>query len=82
MTDKNEEAKPAKEPGKNADVEVQFHKSYVASRGAGISGGKGQKRTYPWTPQLKALCDDGICSIVREVSAKKRETATRKPPKE
>lgn len=58
-----------------ARVVVKFKKSYIASRGPGISGQKGDEKQYPMSDALQQCCDDGICEVVREVKAAKRETA-------
>lgn len=64
-------------------VTVKFIKSYVASRGAGISGRKGQTRTFATSDDLDALIKNGICEKVKDAFepkktvAKKRTKATR-----
>lgn len=46
-----------KGPDKRATlkVTVKFNYDYVAERGAGIVGRKGDTKTYPWSAQLEAL---------------------------
>lgn len=69
-------------------VEVKFNQDYVATRGAGISGAKGQTRIFADSPDLRKLIDEEIVDKVktikpekkkeRKTPAAKREKATRK----
>ena len=62
----------------NGFVEVEFKKNYMASRGAPISGSKGQVKSMRMSDQLQACIDDGICAVVKAGKAEKRETAAGK----
>lgn len=80
-----DDAKPAQrqDPQRDSGTEVrrvvvEFNKNYIASRGPGIAGSKGRKYHFRMTPELQALIDDGTCSLVKEVAAERRETATGK----
>lgn len=59
-------------------VQVKFKKNYIASRGPGIAGVKGQICSYRMTDALQALLDSGVVELVKKAPAEKREKATRK----
>lgn len=59
-------------------VTVKFNKSYIAARGPGIAGAKGDEKHYRMTTDLKLLIDDETVSVVKSAPAAKRETATKK----
>lgn len=60
-------------------IQVEFLKTYVAPRGQGIAGAKGDIREYEQSEQLAALLEDGTLKAVKTKGGGKRETATEKP---
>lgn len=77
------EAKKKPEPSKEdkakeiEKVEVTFLANYIAPRGPGINGAKGDVKTYPMSAALKACVEEGIVKVGRHTVEEKRETATR-----
>lgn len=65
------------------DVTVKFNQDYIASRGPGFVGRKGDVKTYPASKALAALCDSinpetgkPVVSVVKAGEVASRETAT------
>ena len=56
-------------------VEVKFNQDYVASRGAGISGRKGDTKMYPDSPDLRKLIDNDPVTKVKVHKPKKKTAA-------
>ena len=56
-------------------LEVEFQKDYAATRGAGIHGAKGQKKTYPWSEDLQRCIENETVKVVKSPPAAKREKA-------
>ena len=54
-------------------IEVKFNQDYVATRGAGISGAKGQIRIFADSSDLQKLIDDEICDKVKTIKPEKKK---------
>ena len=59
-------------------VAVKFNRNYIASRGPGISGAKGDEKNFRMTDALKELIDSEVLTLIRKAPAAKRETADKK----
>lgn len=57
------------------ELNVEFQKDFVASRGAGISGAKGEVKKYPWSEDLQRCIEDDVVKVVKQPAAAKREKA-------
>jgi len=59
-------------------IEVRFLKSYIASRGPGISGVKGSVQTMRMNDSVEGLISAGVLELVKAEPAAKRTKATGK----
>ena len=59
-------------------VSVTFKKNYIASRGPGIAGHKGQTKFLRMSEALQELIETGIVEVVRATPAQTRKKATGK----
>lgn len=60
------------------EIKVEFQKTYIAGRGLGIAGKKGDVKTYQSCEQVAGLLEDGTLKAVKKSGAGKREKATKK----
>lgn len=60
----------------NGMVSVTFKKNYIASRGAPISGRKGETKDVRMSEQLQTLIENETCEVGKGTPASKREKAS------
>ncbi len=57
-------------------VMVKFNTDYIASRGPGIMGRKGEEKTYRWSEALAECIANETVEVVKETDVSKRQKAT------
>ena len=63
---------------------VEFNQDYVAETGPPIMGREGDVKTYPWSKQLAALCNDEtdngdtVLTLLDEIDSNSKEYAEKK----